>query len=349
MLDPTTMPATNNRLLSGALLPTLDEQSSVHSSEQSSQALFNKRVAPAPSHTASKTWKSGYMRDKEEYERVKQRVRHVAPEQFKEKARPNGTRSEIFPQNVNEWRQHKAEIAAMAAAEREKSAKLLTDQVKVMKYIPKAQRNINSEFGEHGKIFNDGLGPVLAQPTIWSAEYKETIADWPLAAEMRWNGDNRESKLARTKVGRFLPPPREPSQSTIAWHDQLFMRQQPLDETGPVYTTGPLPSDVNVENKKLDNDPAFEERGQVYLHLADLRVELGEKQAAGWMEEPQVTALPSQHACIERGLKGQYNAGDAMQAGAIGTQANIVDFAGRQEQEDFEALKKHFRRSQNRI
>jgi hypothetical protein len=341
------MPATNNGLLSEASLPTIDEQSSVQSGDQSSQALFNKSVAPAPSHTASKTWKSGHMRDKEEYERVKQRVRHIAPEQFKDKARPNGTPSEIFPRNANEWRQHKAEIAAMAAAEREKSAKLLTDQVKVMKYIPKAQRNINSEFGGHGKIFNDGLGPVLALPTIWSAEYKETIADWPLAAELKWNGDNRESKLARTKVGRFLPPPREPSQSTIAWHDQQFMRQQPLDETGPVYTNGPFPSAVHIENQKMDNDPAFEEQGQVYLHLAELREDLGEKVAAESIWERLGTVLPGRHACMEHGLKDQFSG--TIQAGEIGMQANIVGYAGREEQEDFEALKEHFRRSQNQI
>ncbi|KIW13968.1 hypothetical protein PV08_06749 [Exophiala spinifera] len=253
---------------------SVDTQIHMDHRDHGSHADTNMQLVLAPSHTASRTWKSNHILEKEEYERVRQRVRHVAPEQFKQHARPYGNPSKIFPQNGSEWTQHKAEVAGLAAEEHEKNARALRDQLEAWKYVPKDQRKIVSKFGEQGKIFKDGMSPVLAIPTIWSAEYVGTVADWPLPAEMKWNGDNRESKLARTKVGRFLPPPRAPSQSTVAWHDQPFMTPLPLDQTGPVYTSGPAPSEVYSNNLEMDGDGAFEEKGQVYLYLADLEDDL---------------------------------------------------------------------------
>lgn len=270
-----------SRMTSKLSQQSTDAQSLMDDGDQRSHADSGMQVMLLPSHTASKTWKSDHILEKEEYERVRQRVRHVAPEQFKQHARPNGGPSKIFPQNGSEWTQHKAEIAALAAEDREKNARILRDQLSAWKHIPKGQRKIVSKFGEQGKVFKDGMSPVLAVPTIWSAEYTGIVADWPLPAEMKWNGDNRESNLARTKVGRFLPPPRAPSQSTIAWHDQAFMIPLALDQTGPVYTSGPAPSEVYISNVEMDGDPAFEEKGQVYLHLADFGDELlAQKQTA---------------------------------------------------------------------
>ncbi|KAJ9614742.1 hypothetical protein H2204_014478 [Knufia peltigerae] len=254
-----------------------DAQIHMDNGNQQAHADSQMQLMVMPSHTASKTWKSHHILEKEEYERVRQRVRHIAPEHFKQQARPNGDPSTIFPQNGSEWTQHKAEITALAAEDREKNARILRDQLSAWKHIPKGQRKIVSKFGKQGKIFTDGMSPVLAVPTIWSAEYAGIVADWPLPAELKWNGDNRESKLARTKVGRFLPPPRAPSQSTVAWHDQSFLIPVPLDQTGPVYTSGPSPSEVYINNVNMDDDPAFEEKGQVYLHLADLGNDLAQK------------------------------------------------------------------------
>ncbi|KIW93521.1 uncharacterized protein Z519_06126 [Cladophialophora bantiana CBS 173.52] len=261
---------------------TFDDMASVDSKELATQTFFGKKqhalaIGPSqnPSHTSSVTWKSQAVKDKEEYERVKQRVRHFVPEHFKANAKPSGRPSEIFPQTVAEWLTHKKEILALAEAEQKRNCEMLKAQIKARPKIEKSQRKIKSVFGEHGKIFSDGLSPVLGFPTIWSAEYLGQVARWPSNGEMQWNGDDRQSMLAKTKCGRFLPPPRAPVEPSGPFREPVFLRQLPFDEAGPIFCMGPRPDEIYVSNADMDRDPQFEALGNLFLG-AELMREVGE-------------------------------------------------------------------------
>lgn len=272
-----TLPWNRRQSLDAASSLAFEDCNSVNSGEPVNHPFFGKRQPGPPSHTASATWKSNNVKEQEEFERTKQRVRHIAPEQFKPNAKPGKGPSEIFPQNVAEWLQHKKEMLAIVQAEQQKNCELLKNQILVKTKLPKDQRKIKSGFGVDGKVFNDGAGPVLARATIWSAEHSRVPAKWPTLAELRWNGDSRECKLARTKCGRYLPPPRDPSDPSLMWQDQPFLRATTLDQTGPVYIVGPRPDEVYDHNAVMDKDLGFEKLGNFFLG-DELMQEIGEWQ-----------------------------------------------------------------------
>ncbi|EXJ76998.1 hypothetical protein A1O3_10155 [Capronia epimyces CBS 606.96] len=255
---------------------TLDDHASIDSGEAANQPFFGKSQQPLPSHTSSITWKSNAVKEKEEYERVKQRVRHLAPEQFRVNAKPGRGPSQIFPRNAGEWVAHKKEILTMAEAEKQKNCDLLKAQILAQEKMPKHQRKLKSVFGKDGKVFEDGLSPVLGLPTVWSAEYLDEPAHWPSAGELQWNGDSRECVLAKTKCGRFLPPPRvSAAEPSAPFQEQPFLRQLPFDQTGPIFSTGPRPDEIHSNNAMMNDDPDFEVAGQFYLG-SELMSELGE-------------------------------------------------------------------------
>lgn len=235
---------------------------------QDEQALI---LAPGPSYTASITWKSPAVLQQEEWERCKQRVRHLAPEHFRSVAKPTFGPSEIFPQNVSEYIEHKKGMMAMRESELLQSAARLKEQIKAWESIPPGQRMIKPAFG--GKVFNDGLSPSLMQKTIWSEG--GSTADWPSMEELQWYGDNRQSRLARTKCGRFLPPPRVPMGPEVPFLDRPIIKPNTFDETGPIFSTGPRPDYAERHNMIMNNDAAFEKKGKELLG-ADLMEEVGE-------------------------------------------------------------------------
>lgn len=253
---------------------TIDDHTSVDSGEAGNQPFFEKTHPPLPSHTSSVTWKSNAVKEKEEYERIRQRVRHFAPEQFRANAKPGRGPSEIFPQNASEWTAHKKDILAMAEAEHQENCNLLKAQILAQEKIPKHQRKVKSVFGKDGKVFKNGLSPVLGIPTIWSAEYLDEPANWPSAGELQWNGDSRECVLAKTKCGRFLPPPRGPAEPSAPFQEQPFLKQLPFDETGPIFSSGPRPDEMHSNNADMNEDPDFEAVGNFYLG-SELMAELG--------------------------------------------------------------------------
>ncbi|KIW74278.1 hypothetical protein Z517_12218 [Fonsecaea pedrosoi CBS 271.37] len=278
-------------------LSTFDDRASVDSKELATQRFFGRQqqelaIVPSQivSHTSSVTWKSQTIKDKEEYERVKQRVRHFAPEHFKANTKQGPGASSIFPQNVGEWLTHKKEILALAEREQQKNCEMLKAQIEARQKIPKSQRKIHSVFGEDGKIFNDGLSPVLGLPTIWSAEYPGRVAKWPSNGEMQWNGDNRQSLLAKTKCGRFLPPPRVPVSPSTSFQEQPFSRQLPLDEAGPIFSMGPRPDEIYVNNADMDGDAQFEALGNFFLGT-ELMEQIGQWRAPlvpEWLQQQQM-------------------------------------------------------------
>ncbi|OAP55356.1 hypothetical protein AYL99_10329 [Fonsecaea erecta] len=283
---------------------TFDDRASIDSKELATQTFFGNKPqalttspAPVPSHSSSVTWKSQAIKDKEEYERVRQRVRHFAPELFKANTKQGLGLSAIFPQNVGEWVAHKKEILALAEAEQQKNCELLKAQIEAHQKIPKAQRKITSVFGEGGKIFTDGLSPVLGCPTIWSAEYLEQVAKWPSNGELQWNGDNRQSLLAKTKCGRFLPPPRAPADLSAPFQEQPFLRQLPLDEAGPIFCMGPRPDEIYVNNADMDGDPQFEALGNLLLGT-ELMQEVGHWRPSAVPVWPQEQSMLGEGAMV---------------------------------------------------
>ncbi|KIX05302.1 uncharacterized protein Z518_06174 [Rhinocladiella mackenziei CBS 650.93] len=284
-----------------------DDRISVDSGERGNQPFFSTQLQPLlPSHTSSVTWKSDAVKEKEEYERIKQRVRHFAPEQFKTNAKPGRGPSEIFPQNPAEWVVHKKEILAMAEAEKQKNCEWLKAQINAQQKIPKHQRKIKSAFGKKdGKVFHHGLSPVLALPTIWSADYLGQAARWPSAGELQWNGDSRQSVLAKTKCSRFRPPPRVPGGRSAQMQEPPFSRPLPLDQTGPIFTDGPRPDEVQVSNADMNEDPEFEAHGNFYLGT-ELMQELGEWGPVFVPEWQKAQLVTGELVPVQYGYMGQY-------------------------------------------
>lgn len=258
-----------------ALLPVEnDNANSIASKELATETFFTtpvKQTLPLisanlpPSHSSSVTWKSPVVKEKEEFERMRQRVRHIAPQHV---PKPNAGKapSNIFPQNVQEWMAHKKDMLAMAEAENKKNCELLKRQIEAQEKIAKGQRKIVSVFGEGGKVFTDGLSPVLALPSIWSAEYLGASAPWPRKAELEWCGDCRQNSGAKTKCGRVLPTPHPPN--------GYFWSPFPIDQVGPLFSAGPSPGEFITANRGMDNDPTFEDQGVEYLG-GDLMKEVG--------------------------------------------------------------------------
>ena len=332
--------ARNRRQSSDALSAfTIDDCTSINSGDPVNQSFFSKskKQPLPPSHTASTTWKSNNIKEQEEFERIKQRVKHIAPEHFKPNAKPGRGPSEIFPQNPTEWTQHKKEILAIAQAEQQKNCELLKAQITARTKIPKNQRKMKSVLGVDGKVFNDGRGPILAMPTIWSAEHSEVEATWPTLAELRWNGDSRECKLARTKCGRYLPPPRNSSDPSLTWHDQPFLQASSLDQTGPVYTQGPRPDEVYESNEDMNNDLAFEELGNFFLG-DDLMQELGEWRPGFVPEWRQEQLGMHRVLSIQDGQTEQELTGRGTYAGLSNAHVEVMDTP------DFGVIGCHLRR-----
>ena len=284
-------------------LVALSDINSIDSKEVATQTYFGNTNDQSPeqalavvcnngaSYTSTRTWKSPAIKDQEEFERLRQRVRHFAPEQFKSNAKPGRGLCDIVPRNVAEWKAHQLEMLVIAEAENNQNCELLKAQIEARLKIPKHQRKIKSVFGVGGKVFEDGLSPVLGLPTIWSAEYVRQTANWPSKAEFQWNGDSRECSLAKTKCGRYLPPPRTLVNPSKPLREPTFIKPLPVDETGPVFSAGPYAAEIYTCNLEMDNDPAFEAHGSFFVG-ASLMEEVGEWKpvfVSEWRKE-QLTA-----------------------------------------------------------
>jgi hypothetical protein len=266
-----------------------------------------------PSYTSTRTWKSQAVKDSEEYDRFRQRVRHFAPEQFKPNAKPGRRPSEIFPQNVAEWITHKKDMLTIAEAETKKNCELLKAQIEAQQKVPKQQRKIKSVFGEGAKVFDDGFSPVLCLRTIWSAECPRKPADWPSKAELQWNGDSRECSQARTKCGRYLPPPRVPTTPSAPFQEQPFQKPHVFDETGPVFSSGPSPAELYHGNLAMNSDLGFEADGAFYLGT-ELMEEIGEWKPCvvpEWREEQLARHAQTMVIYDEDGMFGTPDVGEA--------------------------------------
>ncbi|KAF4543011.1 hypothetical protein BFW01_g4683 [Lasiodiplodia theobromae] len=80
-----------------------------------------------------------------------------------------------------------------------------------------------------GRKLSVGHGGVLCFHTLWCTDYKtdwRRLAPWPTIAEQKWEGEDR----ARTKVGRYFPLPREPSNGSVPWNYLPMITSSPFDQ-----------------------------------------------------------------------------------------------------------------------
>jgi hypothetical protein len=251
--------------------------SSTDSNAQVNQFFFD---PIQPVFNASQTWKSEQAREREQFERKKNLIKHIAPEQFRDAAKPTNKPCEIVPRNYNEWVQHQADVKRMEIEEMNKTIKIKEDRKNAGSH---ARLPIKSAFGINGKQLKaKNLSTVLAQPTVFTPFYEATDirpqAQWPCHAELHWDGDSRENCNAKTRCGRFLPALRDPRDENVMYSERRQLAQLPLDQTAitnHLYGFGPPPRVFIEANMIMDKDPRFESAGQFYLG-ADLMQEIGE-------------------------------------------------------------------------
>jgi hypothetical protein len=268
-------------------IATIKDQNSVDSRELATQTYLGGTDPQASlavgrikhsSYTKTLTWKSQAVKDQEQYDRIRQRVRRFAPEQFKAHAKPGGEPSEIFPQNVAEWIVHKKEMLAMAEAENMKNCQLLKDQIEAHPKIPQAQRKIKSAFGEGGKTFTDIRTPVLAIGSIWARDNIPDPAPWPGKVELRSHADGGGFSYANGTWAGYLPHPRYPADIAAylvaPGQEAPFFPQLPFDTAASLFPNGPDLYEMYASNQEMNSDPQFEAAGSSYMG-SELMNEIG--------------------------------------------------------------------------
>ena len=171
------------------------------------------------SHTASRSWISDEVREKENFMKLRDLLGHFVP------------RSPLIPQTLPEWLTFKvastvAKVAAMRNRVETREALKSTDQ----RYIGST---MISKIQPALQLPQDFRSAVLALPTIWvsgAADPYRLQAPWPEYEELKHEGDDR----SRSSYGRFLPLPRKPGNITVNWKAREMLQPlRPLDLVGP--------------------------------------------------------------------------------------------------------------------
>ncbi|KAI9888454.1 MAG: hypothetical protein M1814_006933 [Vezdaea aestivalis] len=92
---------------------------------------------------------------------------------------------------------------------------------------------------------NYGVSAALHQETIWRVDYEFVpgmSANWPSLKEFAWEGDERQASDYR----RFLPLPRVPSNSTVAWHHANVVKIFELDQMRRVEDIGAMHNPIEI-------------------------------------------------------------------------------------------------------
>lgn len=213
-----------------------------------------------PEHLGTLVWRSQGVKLRDEYHRVRSRLKFIAP----------AVLSEHPFRTPEEYRQHKISMIDMALREKEKDILVLKERLAVHEKIPQNGRTIKPAFG--GKVFDDHLTPVLALPSIWSNPQLpiKIQPQWPSRAELLWNGQNEA-------VGR-LPPVRDTTGESKSFQDQSVLKPYAFDQTGAIFNNYQEYVDMLESNAEMDCDEHFQDRGQELLG-SDLMAEIGEWKA----------------------------------------------------------------------
>ena len=223
--------------------------------------FFSDNSSMALSHSQSKTWKSNDAKERDQFNRVKNLVYHLAPD------------SPFPPQTWKEWLHHRAGMQEEQRDDLMKNIELKNAKKSVDSRIP-----FTSAFGLGSEyLLNDNRSTVLSLPSIWSTTYTPAYdrpdAQWPERAEMQHEGEDRAGgDGGKTHFGRFLPLPRAPGNGTIKWDKRPMV--QPLsmidsrgikpgtrDEEGRVRG---LP-EILTQNMIMNDDEEFWGQGEHYL------------------------------------------------------------------------------------
>ncbi|GME41728.1 hypothetical protein GTA08_BOTSDO00316 [Neofusicoccum parvum] len=105
----------------------------------------------------------------------------------------------------------------------------------------------------NGRKLSVGQGAVLCFHTLWCQDYKtdwRRLAPWPSIAEQKWEGEDR----ARTKVGRYFPLPREPSNGSVPWNYLPIITSSPFDQIWKVPTELDILYPMDQINAEVDGE-----------------------------------------------------------------------------------------------
>ncbi|KAH7061476.1 hypothetical protein B0J12DRAFT_695621 [Macrophomina phaseolina] len=174
----------------------------------------NQEMAYVGSHTQSWTWSSPRALQEDLYSVAKVSVeRHF-----------RGYDRDLLEalKGLDKWCEHATNLkmVAIKLEQRRIMEKELYQRLR-------SENQIHKAFG--GRKLSIGMGAVLCHHTLWCADYKtdwRRLAPWPSIAEQKWEGEDR----ARTKVGRYFPLPREPSNGSVPWNYLPMITSSPFDQ-----------------------------------------------------------------------------------------------------------------------
>lgn len=151
---------------------------------------------PGESRLHSKTWVNPEYSERDNWATTQQGLKKM-----------NLDRSPFVPHTYGEYLNHRTGITEAAAREETRKLKL--------KQAEREGPQVRIRPAMMGKTFDDNRGTVTAMETIWTPNYKPTQAHpqakWPIAAEMKEEGDERYT----SGFGRFPALPRVPGNETV--------------------------------------------------------------------------------------------------------------------------------------
>ena len=179
------------------------------------------------SHTNSKTWTSPRAEEEERWAQVEGNLT----------AMELNIRSSNVPHDFEEWLEHRVGRLEDEKCEAQRRARI---QLREMQNPTK----VDPAFG--GKSFDDGRGAVLGRPTIWHnplnpEKMNRQLAEWPSQAEMKEEGDERNT----SRFKRFLGLPRSPSKGNVDWKKKDHVKSTEMDSVWE------LPTKKNYEKSRV--------------------------------------------------------------------------------------------------
>jgi hypothetical protein len=176
-----------------------------------------------------------------------QYIRNFAKRMFKH--------AHIAAWDLKDYTEHRAMMLEVRKKKLVEQAKSMASGVhtRVPSINPQQQDTMwrSGLYGNFNQMGNRGR--VLGEKTIWCVDWqngKEDIAPWPCLAEMKWEGDDR----AKTKVGRFLPLPREEGPPGLAWSQMQVVEQYPLDQVARI----PTMEDIYLPVDEIDDEVKYD-------------------------------------------------------------------------------------------
>lgn len=172
------------------------------------------------SHTASRSWVSADVQDRERFLKLRELIRHLVPD------------SPFPPKTLQDFITHKQAILEEAKTAMIRRLKQREAQRKLEKQYGIGITKIKPAFNR--KVPKDFRGAVLSQVTMWVAHDEihpnRPRAPWPEFEELKHEGDDRN----KSSYGRFLPLPRKPGNETVNWKAREMLRPlSPMDTVGP--------------------------------------------------------------------------------------------------------------------